>query len=207
MGADNQQERLSQEAMSCFLAGFIEGEGSLVVGIKQHPTTSSGYYVDPGFFLYQHMSGRPLLELARSVFQSGGIYPKPGNPNVLVFEIASAKVLRNRVIPFFERYVVPFTCKRETFERFREILEMMERREHLKPEGLVRIVEAAYAMNPNHKGRRRLRSLQEVRERILRDCTPDPLSEEKIQSVLLGDQERSTEMVGPPDGVVRSVSR
>jgi hypothetical protein len=187
MGADNQQERLSHEATSWFLAGFIEGEGSLVVGIKQHPTTSSGYYVDPGFFLYQHVSGRPLLELAQRMFQSGGIYPKPGNPNVLVFEIASAKVLRERVVPFFERYIVPFTCKRETLERFREVLDMMERREHLKPQGLARIVETAYAMNPNHKGRKRLRSLQEVRERILRDCTPDPPSEVKIQSVPSGD--------------------
>ena len=177
MGAGNQQERLSHtEAARWFLAGFIEGEGALTVSVKRHPTTSSGYYVDPEFFLYQHTSGRPLLELGKRVFQSGRIYPKPGNPSVLVYAVSAQRDLQQKVVPFFERYILPFTCKRESFERFREILKMMERQDHLKPTGLARIVEKAYAMNPAGKGRKRSRSLAEVRERILRDCTPDPRS-------------------------------
>jgi hypothetical protein len=125
-GADNQQERLGSaesEAANWFLAGFIEGEGALCVSVKKHPTCRSGFYVDPDFFLYQHESGRRLLELAQSIFESGRIYPKSGNSKVLVYEISSTQVLRDKVVPFFERYVVPFSCKRETFERFREILE------------------------------------------------------------------------------------
>ena len=43
-GADNQQERLgSTEAARWFLAGFIEGEGSLCVSVKRHPTCRHGY--------------------------------------------------------------------------------------------------------------------------------------------------------------------
>ena len=129
--------------------------------------------MDPEFFLYQHESGRQLLELARSIFQTGRIYPKSGNPKVLVYEISSRRSLREKVIPFFEKYVLPFSCKRETFEHFREIVEMLERKEHHTPEGLARIVEKAYAMNPAGKGRKRLRALEEVRERILRGHTPD----------------------------------
>jgi|SRR6266480_1473793 len=68
-GADNQQERLESaesesEAANWFLAGFIEGEGALCVSVKKHPTCRSGFYVDPDFFLYQHESGRRLLELS-----------------------------------------------------------------------------------------------------------------------------------------------
>jgi hypothetical protein len=186
-GADNQQERLpSTEAANWFLAGFIEGEGSLTVSVKKHPTCRSGYYVDPDFFLYQHVSGRPLLELAQATFKSGRISAKPGNLNVLVYEISSTQVLRERVIPFFERYVVPFSCKRDTFERFREILQLMERKEHLTPTGLARIVEKVYAMNPHSKGRARLRPLEEVLERILRGHTSDTLfatqGEDMVQS-------------------------
>jgi hypothetical protein len=107
-GADNQQERLgSAEAANWFLAGFIEGEGALCVSIKKHPTCRSGYYVDPSFFLYQHQSGRGVLELAQKIFAHGRIFPKPGNPKVLVFEISSTRVLSERVVPFFERYVAP----------------------------------------------------------------------------------------------------
>ena len=61
---------------------------------------------------------------------------------------------------------------------------MMERKEHLIAEGLTRIVEKAYAMNPDGKGRQRLRTLQEVRERILRGHTPNipQRDEDMVQS-------------------------
>ena len=173
-GADNQQERLgSAEAANWFLAGFIEGEGSLCVSVKKHPTCRSGFYVDPGFFLYQHESGRWLLELAKETFDSGRISPKSGSPQVLVYEISSRRCLYDSVIPFFERYVVPFSCKAGTFARFREILEMMERGEHLQPAGLADIVKKVYAMNPAGKGKARSRPLEEVLARILRGHTSD----------------------------------
>jgi hypothetical protein len=173
-GADNQQERLgSAEAANWFLAGFIEGEGALCVSIKQHPTCRLGYYVDAGFFLYQHESGRPLLELAQRTFNSGRIAPKSGSPRVLVYEVSSSAVLREKVVPFFERYVVPFSCKTGTFDRFKEILEAMHRREHLDPHGLARVVRLVYEMNPHGKGKRRSRPLDEVLARILRGHTSD----------------------------------
>ncbi len=173
-GADNQQERLgSAEAANWFLAGFIEGEGSLTVSVKKHPTCRSGFYVDPNFFLYQHESGRWLLELAQATFDSGRIYPKSGNPRVLVYEISSRRCLYEKVVPFFERYIVPFSCKRETFWRFKEILELMERGEHLQPAGLACTVRKVYAMNPASKGRPRSRPLEEVLSRILRGHTSD----------------------------------
>ena len=172
-GAGNQQERLSRdESAKWFLAGFIEGEGSLAVSIKKHPSRF-GFIASPEFFLYQHESGRPLLELAREIFDSGSITPKPGNPQVLVFRVAHRRVLLERVIPYFERYIVPFTCKGAMFEGFRAIVQAMDRKEHLTPDGLVRVIEMAYTMNPNSKGRERLRTLSELRERILRGHTSD----------------------------------
>ena len=172
--AGNQQERLGRtECASWFLAGFVEGEGSLCVSIKRHATCRHGYYVDPGFFLYQHESGRAILGLAQATFGSGRIYPKSGSPNVLTYEISSSAVLRERVVPFFERYVLPFSCKRETFMRFKEILEAMQRKEHLRDDGLAEIVRKVYMMNPASKGRARLRPLDEVLTRILRGHTSD----------------------------------
>ena len=171
--AGNQQERLSRdESAKWFLAGFIEGEGSLAVSIKKHPGRF-GFIASPEFFLYQHESGRRILELAQAMFASGSIVPKPGNRQVLVYRVASRAVLVERVIPFFERYVVPFTCKGAMFEGFRDIVYAMQRKEHLTPDGLIRVIERAYSMNPNSKGRERLRTLPELRERILRGHTSD----------------------------------
>ena len=60
MGGVNQQERLKRnpkpkwgvsETTLFFLAGFTEGEGSLTVSVKTHPTAKYGYVVDPEFYL------------------------------------------------------------------------------------------------------------------------------------------------------------
>ncbi len=176
MGGANQQERLSvTEAKRWFLAGFIEGEGNLCVSVKAHPTARFGYYVDPEFFIYQHRSGGELLKLAQKILGTGKISPKPGNEDVLVFSITSRRSLKEKVIPFFEKYMV-FSTKRAMFKRFKQIVEAMEdRKEHWTPEGLARIVEEAYAMNPTGKGKGRKRKLQEVIDRILRGHTPDTL--------------------------------
>ena len=172
MGRANQQERLSgTEAERFFLAGLIEGEGSFSVSIKEHKTAKFGYLIDPEFFIYQHESARSLLELAKKVFGTGRIYPKSGNERVLVFCIDSRRNLRERVKPFVERYLMPFTAKKDTIRKFFEIVEALENKEHHTREGLARIVKMAYKMNPYSKGKARKRSLEEVLERILRGHT------------------------------------
>lgn len=174
MSAANQQERLSKtEARRWFLAGFIEGEGSLCVSIKSHPTCRSRFYVDPEFFIYQHKSGVELLEIAKNEFGTGRIYPKVGNEDVLVFAITSRRSLYEKVIPFFEKYMI-FSTKKDTYIKWKEIvIAMEERKEHRTPQGLARLVEKAYELNPSGKGKTRKRELKEVLDRILRGHTPD----------------------------------
>jgi LAGLIDADG endonuclease len=169
--AGNQQERLSsEERRRWFLAGVIEGEGSFCISIKKHPTTALGFYVQPCFFLYQHESRRPLLEMAREQFQAGAIYPKPGNPAVLVFAINSRRAVSQRVVPFLKQYM-EFSARREDMERYLEVVDLLERGVHREPEGLARIVRIAYAMNMD--GKQRVRTLDELLDRILRGHTPD----------------------------------
>ena len=174
MNRVNQQERLSiEETKKWYLAGFIEGEGSLCVSIKNMPNSRFGFLVDPEFFLYQHKSGISQLHLAKEIFGTGRIVPKAGNEDVLVYSIMCRRTLREKVIPFFEKYMI-FSSKREIFKRFKEIVIAMEdKKEHLTPDGLVNLVKKAYEMNPASKGKERKRTLQEVTDRILRDYMPD----------------------------------
>jgi hypothetical protein len=172
-GAGHQQERLSQdERFRWFLAGIIEGEGSVSVSIKAHPSAKFGYYVDPEFFIYQKADGRKILEMARKFFGKGRIYPKPGNEKVLVFTITCRRSLKEKVVPFLKKYMT-YSPRIMKYKIFAEIVERMENREHWTPEGLARIVEMAYAMNPESKGKERQRDLKEVLSRILRGHTPD----------------------------------
>jgi hypothetical protein len=177
MNGANPQERLSaSEAEKWFLGGFIEGEGSYSASIKCQDSSRFGFFVDPEFYLYQHEHGKALLELAQRVFGTGRISRKPGNETVLVFCIGARRSLIERVIPFLMEYVYPFSAKRDQILIFADIVNRLERKEHLTPEGMERIVEEAYAMNPGSKGKERKQSLQELKERILRGHTPDTLS-------------------------------
>jgi len=77
--AGNQQESLSsEEQRRWFLAGVIEGEGSVYVGIKSHPTVPLGFFVQPGFSITQHRVRRSLLELARDEFGCRHHLPQAG---------------------------------------------------------------------------------------------------------------------------------
>ena len=169
--AGNQQERLSsEEQRRWFLAGVIEGEGSVCVSFKTHPTTSSGIFVQAGLFVYQHRARRELLEMAMDIFQAGRIYPKPGNPDVLVYAVLSRAALAEKVVPFLRRYM-QHSARRADYARFTEVIGLLEARAHWKPEGLARVVDIAYAMN--FDGKQRRRSRRELLDRILRGHTLD----------------------------------
>ena len=174
MNAVNQQERLQDtEESRWFLAGLIEGEGSLCISLKKHPTARFGYYIDPEFFLYQHKAAREVLDLATIIFRTGRINPKPGNEDVLVYSITSRRSIIERVIPFYERYVLPYgsKLKRENFEMFREATELLEKGTHQTQEGVLRLVDLAYSTN--HAGKQRKLPKEVVIQRILRGHTPE----------------------------------
>jgi hypothetical protein len=168
-GADNQQERLSrQEARRWFLAGVVEGEGSVHVSIKRHPTAAAGYFVQPEFFVYQHENRRSLLEMAKDEFGAGSIYPKPGNPSILVFKIGHRGVLAGTVVPFLQRYM-SFSARVADYEKFAEVVRLMELGVHRDTAGLCALVDIAYTMNGGGKNRRVRR--QDILDRILRGHT------------------------------------
>jgi LAGLIDADG endonuclease len=170
--ADDQQESLSsdEERRFWFLAGVVEGEGSVTLSIKAHPTKRYGYYVQPEFFIYQHRNRRQLLETAREFFGAGRIKPKPGNPDVLVYSIMSRRVLAAHVVPFLER-CRQLSARRDDYAKFIAIVHLLESGFHRSPEGLAAIIELGYSMNMNGKQRRV--PLGDILDRILRGHTPD----------------------------------
>src|SRR5262245_52416550 len=143
MSAVNQQESLSQsEQLNWFLAGLIEGEGSVCVSIKKHPTNRFGFLVDPEFFIYQHKNRRSLLELAQRVFGVGTITPKQGNPDVLVFKIGGPRRLSETVLPFLTKYMT-YAAKSDDYAKFEQVVRLKLAGEHRTADGLANLVRIA----------------------------------------------------------------
>ena len=113
------------------------------------------------------------MDLASSIFRTGRIFPKPGNEDVLVYSITSRRAIVERVIPFFEKYVLPYgsELKRKNFEMFRTATELLEKGAHKTQEGVLQLIDLAYSTN--HAGKQRKLPKEIVIQRILRGHTPE----------------------------------
>jgi hypothetical protein len=103
-----------------------------------------GWQVLPEFRVVQHERDIALLERLREFFGCGQITTNHGDRKEL--RIRGLKELSERVVPFFETHPLR-TVKRASFERFTEVIRLMQRGEHLTTEGLTQIRELAGRMN------------------------------------------------------------
>ena len=165
-----------KEKFCYFLAGFFEGEGSLWTSINYQPKSPINIQINMGFSIYQHSSGLPILEAAQHLFKTGRIYLKPGTQDIYVFEINSRKTIKEKVLPFIEKYVLPLGCKFNakpggslgTFDLIKELIDLFDQKKHLEPseQGIIRCIEIVYATNPLGKGKKRKRSLDQVKDLV-----------------------------------------
>ncbi len=172
---DNQQERFSRmiypitENLKWFVSGFVDGEGSFCLNIKQRKDSKYGLRIEPAFYVYQHERGIKILELIQMMFGCGSIHRKSNPSSVFTYQISGIQPCFSKVLPFFETY--PLIVKSKTFEIFSKAIKMMHSKEHLTKSGFISLVDYAYEMNQLGKGRKWDKDI--VLERILRGYTLD----------------------------------
>ena len=188
MGAGDQQGR-PDESICHYVAGFVDGEGSFHVAVQRNPSTRWKWQVIPEFHVSQNDGNQDVLELIRQTLGCGYLKPNhrnsPDRTHVLV--VRDRADLATKVVPFFRKYVLR-TTKRADFERFAQIVEMMEAGKHRDLEGLRLILRMAFTMN--QEGTRRRLSVKDILARLEPSETVRRIltkSEAKIQSELLGD--------------------
>lgn len=168
---DDQQERLVKsisspsEELYWFLSGFVDGEGSFCLNVKNHSKSKYGFRIDPAFYLYQHEKNRWILEVMKDVLGGGSIHRKTSPYSVFTYQLAGISPCYKKVLPFFEEYHL--ATKRETFNLFRKGVTLMYNKEHHRKEGFIELLDIAYEMNQIGKGRKW--SKKELLTRILRD--------------------------------------
>lgn len=163
----NLQRKGYRDKFGYYLAGFVEGEGSFTIAIKWNNNMAHGIALDPVFSLTQHESGRHILEATKEFFKAGTIKPKSGNEKVLVFNIYNRKTIKEKVLPFWEKYGYMFSGKQETFDNYKKIILLLENKHHKTKEGLLECLEYAYKMNSQAKGKKRKFTLNQIKEKLL----------------------------------------
>jgi len=116
-----------------YLAGFIEGEASLNVGAKKNTTSNFNVYIDPEFNITQHINGVSNLYLAMSYFQTGRIRHKTDSNATFVYTIDNRLSLKEKVVPFYEKYIKPFgsSVKERRVFIFKKLLSLFNEKAHL----------------------------------------------------------------------------
>ena len=143
-----------------FLGGFVEGEGSNSVSISVSKTFKYGINIQPVFNVSQHENGLRLLESFKTYFCVGSVVQKSGAPHVWVYTVKGYKHIIKHVMPFLETYVQPYSCKKQEYQLFKQLVLMSEAGGQKNKETLIEMVKIAYTLIGKGKGRKR--TLSEV---------------------------------------------
>jgi len=116
-----------------FYAGFLEGEGSMSVGAKKNTSSRFGVYFDPEFSATQHVNGAYHLVRLLCYFRTGLIRYKSKSNATLVYTVDARESLKSKIVPFFEKYLHPYSCyaKYDRFQRWKQLIELFDQGAHL----------------------------------------------------------------------------
>lgn len=127
-----------------WVVGFVDGEGCFHIGINQNRTMKLGVQVLPEFTVVQHEVDQQVLYALKAYFGCGVVRTNHGTR--LSYRVRGHQNLLQRVIPFFEKHQLK-TRKRVDFAKFRKVVLLMEKGEHLTAEGLEKIRQIKKSMN------------------------------------------------------------
>mgnify|MGYP006360721621 CR=1 FL=1 len=122
-----------------YLAGFVEGEGSLNVGAKKNTTSRLRVYLDPEFSVTQHVNGVKNLYAVMCELQTGRIRHKTGSNATLILTIDNRRSLVEKVLPFYQKYILPFGSdpKKRRYDIFVKLLDLFDKKAHLDYDQMV----------------------------------------------------------------------
>jgi hypothetical protein len=133
-----------QKLEAQWVVGFVDGEGCFFVGINPHQEMTCRFQVLPEFTVVQHQRDIQLLFALKEFFGCGVV--RKNHEDRMAYRVRSLDHLNQRILPFFDEHPLK-SKKRIDFLKFRKILQLMNRGEHLKPQGIQRIQAIASSMN------------------------------------------------------------
>ena len=129
---------------SQWVTGFVDGEGCFFVGINKNSKMTTGFQLLPEFVVVQHKNDEQILYALKSFWGFGVVKNNHGDRQC--YRVRNFNHLQKQIIPFFEKHKLK-TKKNLDFLKFRKILLMMERKEHLTVQGILKIDSMRLQMN------------------------------------------------------------
>jgi len=140
-----------------YIAGFVDGEGSFNVSVINRNDYMDGWKITASFNVSQR--DRVILALIKHTLGCGRLRTR--KDGVVYYEVTSVNSLVDKVIPFFKRFGFLSSNKKKNFSIFKEIVYLMNKKEHLNPNGLKEVLLLREKLNEG-RGRTRKYTIDDV---------------------------------------------
>ena len=127
-----------------WIVGFVDGEGCFHIGISAHAEMTMGVQILPEFTVVQHKRDIQVLHALKAHFGCGVVRVNHGDR--MSYRVRKFEHLSKIIVPFFMAHSLK-TRKNVDFHKFRDVLLLMEKGEHLTMEGINRIRAIGETMN------------------------------------------------------------
>lgn len=129
-----------------WVTGLVDAEGCFYVRLAISKNHRIGWWVQACFQLGVHIRDKDLLLQIKSFFNEAGSIYTMNNNKALIHQVRNISEITKIIIPHFEKYPL-ITQKQSDFLLFKEIVELMDKGEHLTQDGLVKIINLKASLN------------------------------------------------------------
>ena len=127
-----------------WVVGFVDGEGCFHIGINKNAGVKLGYQVLPELTVVQHQRDLQLLHQLRTFMKCGVV--RRNHEDRFCWRVRKLNNLSEIILPFFEKH--PLRSKKNVdFHKFAKVIRLMQKGEHLNPDGFQKILKIAASMN------------------------------------------------------------
>ena len=133
----------NQKIYKDWMCGFTSAEGCFLVNLAKSKSHSQGLQVKLVFQLTQHSRDEKLIRSFIDFFQCGFVFQ---NREAYSFEVTKLSDINEKIIPFFQQNPIQ-GVKRDDFEDFCRVAEIIKDKKHLTAEGLDQIRKIKAGMN------------------------------------------------------------
>ena len=132
-----------------YISGYVDGEGCFSISFSKREKFLVGWETKPSFSVSQNEDRAQTLFLMQKIFKCGFIR-RDFSDKTLKYEVRSLDDLVNKIIPHFKKYPL-VSAKQKDFEFFEKVCLLMQKQLHKNKNGLTKIINLAFQMNPSGK--------------------------------------------------------
>ena len=132
-----------------YISGYVDGEGCFSISFSKRDKFLVGWETKPSFSVSQNEDRAQTIFLMQKIFKCGFIRRDFGD-KTLKYEVRSLDDLINNIIPHFKKYPL-VSSKQKDFEFFEKVCLLMQKQLHKNKNGLSKIMNLAFQMNPSGK--------------------------------------------------------